>query len=380
MRYPGLALSVLTIALLQGCGERDLSPEQKAYVATLEAELANTKSEVDASSKAASAYAGGLIKSLMEVRLEILKTNQALLEQRILAVRSGGGTKIGTIATKPDEQLAAQLATEVAQLKASIQAAQAEAARYSGGLVQAMKLATVATQEQSLAMLEQRYLVAKYGLYGGFSAPARDQSPQPAPAPAHKESSSVVPDKLPAGNGPFGLEQGLSVDLIEKMAGESLRVSDDSENLYVLGSPPKPNNSFDTYYLVVSPTVGLCAVRAIGKPISTNGYGSQLISRYDEMKSALSGVYGKPQSQEYLGEGSIWKEPSDWMAGLYKQERAHWSKWEGKQSSPLKNSLSVVAVGAIALGHDSGYVRVEYEFSNYGACTEEIRKKSQSSL
>lgn len=378
MRYPGLALSILTIALLQGCGERDLSPEQKAYVATLEAELANTKSEVDASSKASSAYAGGLIKSLMDARLEILKTNQALLEQRILSVRSGGGTKIETTTTKPDEQLAAQLAAEMVQLKSSVQTAQAEAARYSGGLVQAMKLATVATQEQSLAMLEQRYLVAKYGLYGGFSAPARDQSPQPAAA--HKESSSVAPDKLPAGNGPFGLEQGLSVDLIEKMAGESLRVSDGSENLYVLGSPPKPNSSFDTYYLVVSPTVGLCAVRALGKPISTNAYGSQLISRYDEMKSALSGVYGKPQSREYLGEGSIWKEPSDWMTGLYKQERAHWSKWEGKQSSPLKNSLSAVAVGAIALGHDSGYVRVEYEFSNYGACTEEIRKKSQSSL
>lgn len=378
MRYPGLALSILSIALLQGCGEKDLSPEQKAYVSKLESELVTTKKDIDSANKASSSYSGGLLKALIETRVEILKTNQALLEQRILSVQSRGSTKIETAVTQQDDVLASKLAEEIAQIKSEIKAARDDAAQYSGGLIQVMKLSTVATKEQSLAMLEQRHLVAKYGLkLVSLSPSAATISP---PIEVSSPPTPTVEQLLPPGSGPLGLEAGLSVDLIEKMSGEKLQLSDEAENLYMLKSPPKSNSSFDAYYVVVSPTVGLCAIRAIGKQIDTNSHGTQLRSSYDEMKSALTGIYGKPQNLEYLTQGSIWREPNDWMMGLYKQERAHWSKWEGKQSSPLKSNLSMVAVGAIALASDSGYVRVEYAFNNFTACTEEIKKKSQGSL
>lgn len=86
MRKQGFFLLLLVVSALQGCGDKDLSPEQKAYVDKLNTELAATKLEIDSAQQSASAFSGGIINLLATTRLEILKTNQELLEQRILSV------------------------------------------------------------------------------------------------------------------------------------------------------------------------------------------------------------------------------------------------------------------------------------------------------
>ena len=77
---------------------------------------------------------------------------------------------------------------EIATTRAKLQEAVAEADRYSGGLLQAMSLSTVATTRNSLAMLEQRRLALKYSLpqFVGFSGERAASSPgasQPETAP-----------------------------------------------------------------------------------------------------------------------------------------------------------------------------------------------------
>lgn len=60
---------------------------------------------------------------------------------------------------------------ELAELATKITAAKTEAARYSGGLIQAVSLSTVAQMKQTQAMLEQKRLSLKFSLpqYIGFN-------------------------------------------------------------------------------------------------------------------------------------------------------------------------------------------------------------------
>lgn len=377
MRHYGYIFCLLAAISLQGCGEKDLTPEQKAYVSSLEAELLRTKQDIDTGTRSASVYSGGLIKDLISTRIEILKTNQALLEQRILAVQSKANVTVATVASKVDDDLASKLAGEIAQAKAGIASAKAEAAGYSGGLIQALKLSTIATSEQTLAMLEQQYLVAKYGLNPVRASSLSQSTPtelQTITAPPQTASKS---DLLPPGSGPFGFEAGISGDIIEKMTGEAPRLAKESENLYLLDRAPKPNDAFDQYGLVISPTVGLCVVRAVGKTIQTNDFGHQLQAGYGTMKDALTAVYGKPKTYDFLMPSSIWKDSNDWMTGLYKQDRTLAAEWKGPG---IKNNINSILIDARALARDKGYFVVEYAFNNSPECTAELKKTKNDSL
>jgi hypothetical protein len=139
-----------------------LDPKIKVEIATVDAQITEAEAE-DAK------YAGGLVKALVESRLATLKQTRALLAQRAtagdlnVAIRY---TADGKPFTLPDGSVAALTAVEgeLEGMRAKIAAGEAEAARYSGGLIQAMSLSTVATMRQSQAMLEQKRLSLKYGL------------------------------------------------------------------------------------------------------------------------------------------------------------------------------------------------------------------------
>lgn len=386
MRGFGFVLMVVSMFLVSGCGQAELTPEQKAYVTKLELELTQTKQEITSAEQTAARYSGGILKVLASSRIEILKTNQALLEQRISAVSSGAPVKIETVASVPNDSLAGTLSIEIQKVKAEIEASKAEAARYNGGLIQMLKMSTVATTEQTLAMLQQRYLVAKYGLSPNSSGSSTSALPAPVPV---SSTTSITPepqsvdqksDLLPPADGPFGFAGGLSKDIIEKMIGEQIVVSNESQNLYRLERAPKSNPAFETYAVVISPTVGLCQIRAIGKTITTNRFGHQLKSNFDELKSSLTSIYGTPKTLDLLMPGSIWKDPDDWMMGLYKKDRNLVSQWAGTASAPLKNSLESVIMEARALGTDSGFVMLQYSFTNQPQCEAEEKSKTAGSL
>lgn len=86
------------------------------------------------------------------------------MEQRINAIESGAKIDVVVSGVKPDPELAASIKTEIDSLDAKINEAKADARQYSGGLIKVLKLSTVATEEQTMAMLQQKYLTAKYGL------------------------------------------------------------------------------------------------------------------------------------------------------------------------------------------------------------------------
>lgn len=368
---------LISVFILTGCGPKELSPEEKQKVEQLKVELSQTESEISSANAANQNYSGGLIKTLISARVEILKTNQALIKQRIDAIESGAKITMDVPGAKPDEATAESVKTEIDALNAQISQAKAEANQYSGGLVLAMKLAAIATQEQTMAMLQQRYLSAKYGLANALPADVKQATVSEIRKPTQASNTQPL---LPPGEGPFGLESGLSKKNIEDMTGEELKPYEGVPNLYTIKSPPKKNVEFEGFGLLISPKSGLCQIRALGKNVDTDSYGIALQSKYKELLDSLSSIYGKPKSTDLLLSGSIWKEPQDWMMALNKKERFLSAQWAGSTATPLKNKLVMVSMEARANGSGEGYVYLQYDFDNIDACAAEIEDAKKSSL
>ena len=171
---PPLLLATLLIFLaLSTCSlAQQPTPEERQTITQLQGELAQVESEIESAEEENRAYSGGLIKTLIALRLEILRTNHALIQQRVHALESGAEIDIIVSGSEPDPELATNLLAGIEVQQIKIAEGEREASRYSGGLVQAMALSSVATQRNTLAMLEQRYFTSKYGLATPILPPA----------------------------------------------------------------------------------------------------------------------------------------------------------------------------------------------------------------
>jgi hypothetical protein len=160
-----LLMGILAILALfgQAC-TAELSPEQKEQVAHLKQDLERIHKDIERAKQDDAAYIGGLIKTLIAVRLEVLRTNEALVEQRIHTLEGRARSQLVVNVSQPDAAKTAELAKDIEAQKAKVAEARVEADRYSGGLIQAMAEASVATARNTLTMLEQQYFIARYGL------------------------------------------------------------------------------------------------------------------------------------------------------------------------------------------------------------------------
>ncbi|HCL3652394.1 TPA: hypothetical protein N2B47_005198 [Pseudomonas aeruginosa] len=373
----GFALSALAASLL-ACGPKPLSEEEKAQVAALQTEQQAVAQQISSAESELRQYSGGLLKGLIEMRLEVLRTNKALLDQRIHAIEARAPVTQHVISYKPDNALVAELEQAIANAKEELEVARAEAAQYSGGLVQALKLAAVATQEQTLAMLKQRLLVARYGLATAPQSSTAGIAADPAEVTA---STVAVSDAtLPAGDGPFGLEMGLSRDIVEKMVGKTLTPLPGEPNRFSVDTLPKTHNEFERYVLEFSSEHGLCSVMAIGRDIGTDSFGIAVKSRFSELEEGLSSLYGRPEKSDFLLPGSIWKDARDWMMAIRQDERILASSWEASASAPLKSDLKQVFLIAKASSSDKGYLKLQYDFNNENFCEQESKQQKSSAL
>lgn len=96
IRY-AILCAICLCCFLSACTQ-SLTPEEQAQVTALRTELEATKKEVSAAELQNSQYSGGLVKTLIAIRLEVLKTNEALIQQRIHAIESDTKVSIETVA------------------------------------------------------------------------------------------------------------------------------------------------------------------------------------------------------------------------------------------------------------------------------------------
>ncbi|MYD85730.1 MAG: hypothetical protein F4Y14_05840 [Acidobacteria bacterium] len=176
-----------------------------------------------------------------------------------------------------------------------------------------------------------------------------------------------------AADGPFGLAMGTPKDRFELESSET-------PGMFFLKDVPKPHSAFDLYILQFGPESGLCLVKGVGKDVSTNSFGTQLRSAFDDLRERLETAYGSHETIDFVRSGSLWDEPQYFMMGLLKQERLLAARWEQKQGSALKNNLETVLLMAKAASQDNGYLILEYYFENYDACTEELTRAEDDAL
>jgi hypothetical protein len=160
-----IALLVTMFLSVTVCAQ-SLSPEKATM---LKADIAMLDGEIKIAEAEDAKYSGGLIKALIGARLEILRQTKAMLDQRAKASTFGIALKYVVDGKPFTPSLSAKsdltgIESELAGLKAKIAAQETEVARYSGGLVYAMGLSTLATLHQTEAMLEQKRLAIQYEL------------------------------------------------------------------------------------------------------------------------------------------------------------------------------------------------------------------------
>jgi hypothetical protein len=177
--------------------------------------------------------------------------------------------------------------------------------------------------------------------------------------------------------GPFGLDMGMSVADLQKVAKIE---GAGSADVFRSRSVPNPHPAFQTYLMLVSPTLGLCKVTAVGAPVKSNAFGDAIKRQFDELEESLKTKYGNSKRFDFLQVGSIWNEPKDWMMALTKKERSLDAYWNANERSMLSNDIAVIHLEAVGLSRESGLMRLSYEFSNFKQCFEESKRKRDSAL
>jgi len=165
---------------------------------------------------------------------------------------------------------------------------------------------------------------------------------------------------------PFGFRAGRTKAELISLLGKRA-VDKDNGDIVLFRTAPKPHPDFKFYAAFFSPTVSLAKVTAGTEIMKVNSFGNELQSKFAEIRSALAMKYGSPEDFDMLKSGSIWKEPKDWMMGLYQKERllsAYWMhlpkvtiKVEAGANSPYEGHVRVTRLEVRRSSKTSGFGR-----------------------
>lgn len=137
--------------------------------ADLDADIKYLNNELDVVQNEIEKYSGGLIKTLIHVRKEILTNTKLMLEQKRSGIRrfipikyTIDGEKYVPPVNKVE--LINDLQIELEDLTNKAKELKNKSDRYSGGLIKAMIESQLATVNNSIAMLEQKKVCLKYDI------------------------------------------------------------------------------------------------------------------------------------------------------------------------------------------------------------------------
>lgn len=170
-------LTIVSIALSATLGVVLQEPE----VSTIEIDRdrAVLSSQISTTQEESEKYGQGLLRSLIEVRLAIARNTLAMLDQKrasfVRRITLDYRLDARPVHDASDEELN-MILEELSQAEKKAAASKLEAARYSGGLVQAMSLLKAETDELSVSQLRLKFYSAKHGI--------------PMPLPTLTENSS----------------------------------------------------------------------------------------------------------------------------------------------------------------------------------------------
>ena len=165
----------------------------------LQNEIATLKQKIKETRNESEKYTGGLIKTLLDSRIQIFEHTKAMLTQRLAA----GNYKVKINYTFEGREYIPQvnkneilenLESEALRVTQEMESVQKEADQYTGGLIRVMKLSTVATCQQQLAMLDMKrcallYDIPLFTFEGASVTPAVDSA---VPTPSTETAKERV--------------------------------------------------------------------------------------------------------------------------------------------------------------------------------------------
>ena len=206
--------------------------------------------------------------------------------------------------------------------------------------------------------------------------------------------------------GPFGIDMGMSLADLKQVCKTIPKHIED--NIYEI-TPPKTNDMFKKYIVRIDSDYGVYWMKAIGKDVYTNDYGTELRSAFSRLVESISKTYGKESYiEDNVQSGSIWDDAKHFMMALLKGDRELYAMWSKQYdltmelfSDPvflekigstteeerekmlsdttfiknlliekvseyqkLPDDISSIGIFAYALSSSMGYVSLEYSFSN----------------
>lgn len=172
--------------------------------------------------------------------------------------------------------------------------------------------------------------------------------------------------------GPFGLRKGLTKAEAEKI---SAPLEEGPAGIYRTERVPRPDAQFQSYWLVITPESGLCAVMAAGTAMEINPEGAQVRAAFAKARTSLAARYGEPAAvQDGLQRGSALTRPTDWSTSLAAQQRSLVAMWK-LESHPA--GIVAISLEAAGLNASRAYVRTVFGFDNEDGCIAELRNIRQ---
>jgi hypothetical protein len=168
---------------------------------------------------------------------------------------------------------------------------------------------------------------------------------------------------------PFGLRMGMSAAEVQRLTGAV--VEKDDRFYYSAKTVPSPHAAFEAYGFIISPTLGLCKISAIGKDLAPDAYGSEARRVFGDLADAITAKYGSPSNEfDFLKAGSIWDEGRDWAMAVKQNERTL-SKYWGTEGKSLLDPLRTIGLSVHATSSTNTYVTLTYDFKNIDRCVAE---------
>jgi hypothetical protein len=162
--------------------------------------------------------------------------------------------------------------------------------------------------------------------------------------------------------GPFGIDMGLNLSQVKEVC-KTKHLDEDAYEI----TPPKKSDLFETYIVWIDSDYGIYGIRAIGKEIHTDSYGSELKETFESLVKSIEKKYGKYKKTDR----SDLDAPEIFMLTLLNGARELSAIWATKHKSNLPSDIAGIRIDAIAdtfaIISNTGHVTLEYFFSNAAA-------------
>ncbi len=161
---------------------------------------------------------------------------------------------------------------------------------------------------------------------------------------------------------PFGLKMGMTLEQITEVCGGIEPVHNENDSYFI--EPTNHHPLFKYYLAYVDDEIGLYYIKALTDEISSNDYGEEIKSAFENIKNRISKNYGKPKVIDELASDTLWNEEKYWLNALREGSRTLTAAW-GIEKNIEKDDIEFIGISAKYASYQKGVILLEYQFKNY---------------